>query len=104
MITTLDSWKTLEKMWPNSREEVSPNPKKAFFKLEQQYFHLDFLPEIPGLNKFRASFLNGIIQTIHNIEARYINYDDLILSKKALGRRKDIEDIDELRRRKDDQE
>ena len=83
------------------RDEISPNPKKSFFRMDQENFQMDFLPEIPGLSKFLASFTNGSVYTIRDVEMRYLNYDDLILSKSALSREKDIEDIDQLQLRKD---
>jgi predicted nucleotidyltransferase len=83
------------------RDEISPNPEKSFFRFEQESFKLDFLPEILGLSKFRTSYTNGIVLMIRDVGVRYLNYDDLILSKKALSRKQDIEDIDQLQLRKD---
>jgi hypothetical protein len=83
------------------RDEISPNPKKSFFRFEQESFKMDFLPEILGLSRFRTSFNNGILLTIRHVEVRYLNYDDLIQTKKALSRKQDIEDIDQLKSRKD---
>jgi len=60
---------------------------------------MDFLPELPGLSKFRQSFNNRIVSNIYDIEIPYISYDDLIKNKAALGRSKDMEDIDQLKKR-----
>lgn len=38
------------------KDEIAPNPKKSFFRLEFEKFTLDFLPELNGLGKFRESF------------------------------------------------
>jgi hypothetical protein len=62
---------------------------------------MDFLPELLGLPRFRSSFNNRIVSKTYDIEVPYISYNDLIKSKQALSRSKDIEDIDELRSRKD---
>jgi len=85
-------------------EETSPDPKRSFFRFELEDYRLDFLPEMPGLSKFRASFNNAIISKLRDIEVRYMNYDDLIRSKTALGREKDIDDIEQLRKRKNNPE
>ena len=76
------------------KEEVAPNPKKSFFRLEQEDFKMDFLPELPGLSRFRSSFNNRIVSNIQEIEVPYINYDELIESKRALARSQDIDDIE----------
>ena len=86
------------------KDEVAPNPRKSFFRLEQENFKMDFLPELLGLSKFRSSFNNRIISKIQEIEVPYINYNDLIESKRALARSQDIEDIEQLERRKNDPE
>jgi hypothetical protein len=82
------------------RDEIAPNPKKSFFRLEQENFKLDFLPELLGLSSFRFSFDNRIVSRIYDVEVPYINYNDLIESKLALARAKDIEDIDQLKLRR----
>lgn len=82
------------------REEVAPNPQKSFFRLERENFKMDFLPELLGLPRFRLSFENRVIAKIGDIEIPYISYDDLVKSKQALGREKDIDDIDHLKARK----
>lgn len=86
------------------KHETNPNPRKSFFKLEEENFKMDFLPELLGLSKFRSSFDNRIIAKIRDIEVPYISYDDLIESKSALSRSKDIEDINQLKSRRNDLE
>lgn len=86
------------------RNEVAPNPMKSFFKLEEENFKIDFLPAVPGLSKFRLSCENRIISNIQGVEVPYINYGDLIASKLALGRSKDIDDIDQLKLSRNDPE
>jgi hypothetical protein len=82
------------------REEMSPNPKKSFFKLESENHTIDFIPEIPGLVKFRNSFNQRDISQIEEIEIPFINYNDLIRNKEFMARPKDIEDIKQLKLRK----
>jgi hypothetical protein len=86
------------------KDEVAPNPKKSFFRLEQENSNIDFLPTLLGLSKFRSSYNNRIVGKIQEIEVPYINYDDLIESKLALARSKDIEDIEQLKIRRDNAE
>ena len=93
----LDALEALGQDVTEFRGEISPDPNKSFFRIERENFQLDLLPEILGLSKFRASFNNGIVSQISGIEVRYINYDELIESKKVLSRTKDLEDIEQLK-------
>lgn len=82
------------------RNEESPNPLKSFFKLERDQFTLDFLPSIATDQKFRTIYKNRDQLIFNQIVVQYINIEDLILSKKAQGRPKDIEDIMQLNKLK----
>jgi hypothetical protein len=84
------------------RTETAPNPKKSFFRFEQAEFTLDFLPELRGLGKFRPAYEKRITSRIYDIDITFIDYNDLIKSKEVLGRPKDIEDIEQLRLRRED--
>lgn len=86
------------------RAETSPNPKKSFFRLEYEKFTVDFLPELPGLSKFRYSFDKREVSNIGDIEIPFIDYDDLIANKHTQARSKDIEDIEQLKLRRDNPE
>jgi hypothetical protein len=83
------------------RRETAPNPKKSFFRFEQAEFTLDFLPELPGLWKFRPAYEKRITSRIYDIDITINEYNDLIKAKEALGRPKDIEDIEQLRLRRE---
>ena len=83
------------------KAEVAPNPKKSFFRIEFEKFTVDFLPELPGLSKFRSAFNQRVISKPNEIEVPFINYNDLIINKQTQGRPKDIEDIKQLKLRKD---
>ncbi|SHG38286.1 hypothetical protein SAMN05421866_0244 [Chryseobacterium oranimense] len=79
------------------RTERSPNPKKSFFKLELPDFTLDLLPETrSAITYSKASLKKEIIQ-LDGININFISLDDLIEDKKSSGRKKDIEDINELK-------
>lgn len=81
------------------KNEIAPNPKKSFFRFEEEYFKMDFLPELLGLSRFRLSYENRRVVEISDIEVPYIGYEDLIKSKLALAREKDLDDIDQLENR-----
>ena len=78
------------------KEEISPNPKQSFFKLEFEKFTLDFLPELNGLEKFSTSFQEREIIRLNGIEISFVSFDDLIKNKKVNARPKDIADIEQL--------
>jgi predicted nucleotidyltransferase len=78
------------------KEEQTPNPKRSFFRYEFEKFTLDFLPELKASLKFRPSFSRREIVTLNDTEIPFINYEDLILDKKANARSKDITDLEQL--------
>ena len=80
------------------KNEKTPNPKKSFFKLDFETFTIDFLPELPGLSKFRNSYKNKEVAQIGEVEIRFLNFDDLIENKQELAREKDITDLIELKK------
>ena len=77
-----------------------PNPKRSFFKYEFEKFKLDFLPELKASLNFRTSFSKREVVTFNEIEIPFINYEDLIMDKKATARSKDIADVEQLNNRK----
>lgn len=78
------------------KEEQTPNPKRSFFRYEFEKFTLDFLPQLKASLKFRSSFNRREIVTISDTEIPFINYEDLVLDKKANPRPKDIIDLKQL--------
>jgi hypothetical protein len=46
------------------QEEIAPNPRKSYFRLEFEKFTLDFLPELQGLGKFSAFYKEREKQTL----------------------------------------
>jgi predicted nucleotidyltransferase len=96
----------LEKLGENVssfKKEQSPDPYKSFFRLERPQFTLDFLPSVPGLEKFREVFNAKEITQLGNVEMPFIGYEHLIINKQALGRLKDQEDIRQLKSKKQDE-
>ena len=82
------------------KEELTPTPRKSFFKFEFENFTLDFLPELKGLKNFRLSYNEREIVRLNEIEILYISFDDLIRDKEINARPKDLNDIAELNLRR----
>lgn len=78
------------------KNELAPNPHRSFFRFEMEIATIDFLPSVLGLSKFTISYNNKELVSIEDLDIPIISYDDLIISKKANGRQKDIEDINQL--------
>jgi hypothetical protein len=82
------------------REEKAPDPKRSYFRLERSKFTLDFLPEVPGMPRFRKVSPTKETAKIDDVEIPYISYEYLIQNKQALNRPKDQEDIRQLELKK----
>ncbi len=80
------------------KNEKNPNPKKSFFKLNFELYTADFIPELPGLLKFKQSYSKKEVIILQETEIIFIGFDDLIENKLALAREKDIKDVKELKR------
>jgi hypothetical protein len=85
------------------RDEQSPDPKRSFFRLERPLLTLDFLPEVPGPLRFREAFDSKETTKLGDVVIPVISYEHLIISKQALGRAKDQEDIRQLELKKGQQ-
>ncbi|MCF6359208.1 MAG: hypothetical protein L3J29_00415 [Cyclobacteriaceae bacterium] len=74
------------------------DPLKTFLKFDLDNFHFDFLPELKAFDykDFNKCYENREVAQIDKIEVSMISIDDLILNKKATGRSKDKEDIENL--------
>jgi hypothetical protein len=87
------------------KEEQTPNPKTSFFRYNFEKFTLDFLPVLKASLEFRSSFSKREVVSSNDVEIPFINYEDLVLDKKANARPKDILDIEQLNinRKKNDE-
>lgn len=72
--------------------------KRTFLKIPHVNFHTDFLPRMEGLTSFRESKSNADKLTIDGVSFPVISLDDLILNKRAVNRKIDQSDIEELNR------
>ncbi len=83
------------------KRETTPDPKRSFFKIEMELFSAYFLPVLPGLANFKDSFKQKKIIALQEVEIYFIGYDDLLLTKIATARPKDLDDIEHLKQRRD---
>lgn len=97
----LKAMKSLGKDVSRLEEEAAPNPKKSFLKFEFEEFKIDFLPEIKGLDSFNESYSNTKKSIVNSIEFNILSLEDLIKTKETDSRAKDISDLEELRKLKD---
>ena len=78
--------------------EQSPNPRKSVFKYDLDNYTLDLLPNIKAPLNFRESFARRTVVKLGDTEISFISLGDLIQDKQAMGRPKDLADIENLRR------
>ncbi len=83
------------------KREKEPNPKRSFFKYEFKQFTLDLLPELKASLQFAAAFTRSEFATLNDIVIPFISYDDLIFDKQAVARPKDLTDIEQLKKRRE---
>ena len=84
-----------------SLKEIIFDPKTAFVRIphEKLGFRTEFLPHIPGLSSFLQARSNGILTDIDGVKITILGYEDLIKNKESVKRAKDMNDIEELRKR-----
>ena len=70
--------------------------KRTFLKIPHKDFHTDFLPVMEGLDSFRVCREKSETIEVDGVPLRIISYDDLIANKRAVNRKTDQSDIDEL--------
>ncbi len=58
---------------------------------------IDIITDLKGMN-FEKCFKNAVQNDFEGVKIRYLNYNDLIDAKRASGRPKDINDIDNLQK------
>lgn len=80
------------------KAELNIDPKKSFFKLDFTNFTLDLLPQIQSEIRFMDAIVKKDSVNIDDVEIHFISLEDLLEDKKSSGRKKDIEDIEELKK------
>lgn len=73
---------------------------KGFIRLPLESFYLELLAIIDGKMKFEDVYLRSFHLDLEGIEVKVIGYDDLIQNKLMARRAKDLEDITQLERAK----
>ncbi|PQJ09946.1 hypothetical protein CJD36_014685 [Flavipsychrobacter stenotrophus] len=97
----LDAIEELGQDVTDIKNETTPDPQKSFFKIDMKAFSADFLPGLPGLSNFKESFKQKKIIVLQEVDIFFISYDDLLLTKIATARPKDLDDIEHLKQRRD---
>ncbi|MES2458667.1 MAG: hypothetical protein V4594_24140 [Bacteroidota bacterium] len=82
------------------KNEQNPNPRKSFFKLDFDNFSLDILPEIKASIRFLEAYKRKETVEFGDTLIHFMNYSDLIEDKKATARKKDLEDVIQLKKHK----
>ncbi len=80
------------------QEDGRPDPKRSFFRIELDEFTLDALPLINADIPFSKAYARKEEVELDGSRILYIGYDDLLEDKKSTARKKDEEDIRELKR------
>lgn len=78
-----------------SKENFLHHPSWDVFKFGRKPIAIDILIKIKGLD-FNASYKTSEIKNIDGLIIRTLHLNDLIKAKKAAGRFKDLDDIDQL--------
>lgn len=94
----LDALDELGKNVAKYRDEQSPNPGSAFFRLKFDDYTLDLLPTLAAPLSFSVAFARRNVFQQDGVEISFISFDDLIRDKEATARPKDKNDIEELRK------
>ena len=84
-------------------EKIVFDPEKTFLRFPTEEMNAEFLPKIPGGILFKDAKANAEILKLDNIEIPIIGYEHLIINKSMTNRLKDQSDIEELTKRKKEQ-
>ena len=103
---TLENYYKLLDAFENLGVDVSKHrngiavPKQSFFRYEFDEYKTDFLPIIKGLDDFMTSYRRKKIVNLQEVAISIISYEDLLQSKETDSRDKDIDDINQLKSKK----
>jgi hypothetical protein len=78
----------------------------SFFRFGREPKGFDILPSIPGVD-FDAAWerrVETVVDTTSGLKANFISADDLIASKLASGRARDLADVEEIRKAMESQQ
>jgi hypothetical protein len=80
--------------------------RNSFFRFGREPRAFDLLPSIPGVD-FDAAWerrVETVVDTTSGLRANFISADDLIASKLASGRARDLADVEDIRRAAESQQ
>jgi predicted nucleotidyltransferase len=83
--------------------DVEKSTKKlaeTIVRLPLESFYIEMIPFLDGKSDFQIIHKRADTITVQGVSVRVINYDDLITCKANVHRAKDLEDIAQLERRK----
>ena len=78
-----------------TKENFISNPNIDVFSFGKPPVSIDILTDVKGL-QFDACFQNASFVEVDKLKVRLIEYRDLIKAKKASGRPKDLDDLENL--------
>lgn len=78
-----------------TRENFLSNSNIDVFTYGSPPVCIDIMTSVKGI-LFKEAFLNSILRKVDGIEVRLVDYKDLISAKKASGRHKDLDDIENI--------
>jgi hypothetical protein len=85
----------------SSLDGVIFDPHKAFLRIPNFGFRVEFLPQIPGIESFNDAQRNVLKVVFDDVEVSVLGYDDLIRNKEFAGRPNDLLDVEELKKRRE---
>jgi predicted nucleotidyltransferase len=74
-------------------DHVVFDPQKTFLKIPHSHFHMDFLPQMTGLDNYADCKKKALREVIDGNEIHILSYEDLIKNKTAVGRLADQNDL-----------
>lgn len=92
----LDALEDLGLDMTDVRAEEFVNLKRSFFRHHFEDFILDFIPTVGGELSFSECYQRRHTVSLMETEIAILSLNDLILTKKATGRKKDLDDVDVL--------
>jgi hypothetical protein len=104
MNKTSENYDSLKKVYNDFGAPIFPyeeflNDKFDVWGIGVEPIKIEVLTHVDGLI-FEDSYKNRKYLTVEHIKVPYIDFDDLIKTKKASGRYKDLSDIEELNKNK----
>ena len=82
-----------------TQENFLANERYDVFTYGRPPLAIDILNKVKGLD-FTSAYTRSILRDVDGIQIRLIDYQDLLIAKRAAGRLRDLNDIEQLERNK----